>query len=123
MVYLNGFDDEYQIVNPKHCYLWIAFTYFIIILFTFLNDKIMIWTYQKELNYRDLTLEFKNAPLNVTEQEFRQKCREILKQGVHEVSYIYNLREYYEIQEQIQDLVEKNENLEEKENSEEIKTN
>lgn len=66
--------------------------------------------------FKDITLEFKGLPRNFNEKDFQDKCNEIIDYSVVEVSFLYDLKEYFELKNKLEKLLEdKNQNSEVKE--------
>lgn len=51
-------------------------------------------------------MEFKNLPLHFTEKEFLNKCNDLMDQSVLEVSFLYDLKEYYNLKDRLQVVLE-----------------
>lgn len=74
IVWYRNHHSEFNLGNPVNCHLWIAITYACLIVFSYLNEKIIISGSKNHSYFKDITLEFQNLPLNLTEKEFKEKC-------------------------------------------------
>ena len=95
IVWVRNHHSEFNLGNPINCHLWITITYAFLILYSYLNERIIISGSQNHSYFKDITLEFQNLPLNVSEKEIMEKCNLIMEKSIVEVSFIYNLNEYF----------------------------
>lgn len=106
IVFLRNHHSEFNLGNPINCNLWIATTYAFLIVYSYLNEKIIISGSKNHSYFKDITLEFQNLPLNFSEKDFKEECNQILDSAVVEVSFIYNLNEYFESKNRLEELLE-----------------
>lgn len=95
VVWIRNHHSEFNLGNPHYCHMWIALGYAFLIAFSYVIEQVIISGSKNHSYFKDITLEFQGLPLNLTEKEFMEKCEKIMEKAVIEVSFIYDLNEYF----------------------------
>lgn len=101
IVWLGHQNNEFDFGDSKQCFLWIGLTYVLLLIFSYVIEGIIINNSSNRTDYKDVTLEFQNLPLTYTEKEFQLVCNEIFEHSVVEVSFLFDLQEYFSIKEKL----------------------
>lgn len=121
MVYYPSLYEEQDFGSKHHMFKWIGFSYITLFIFSFIIEKLYVmYSSTGKTYFKDITLEFSELLTIKTEKEFLEKCNNIMKGNVLEVSFIYNLSEYFNLERKklkiIEEINEKKNKIDEKKN-------
>ena len=106
MVFFPSYNSQTEFGSKHNMFKWLGFVYITLFIFSFVIEKLYLYFSTGKTYFKDITLEFSDLLTILTEKEFLEKCNKIMNGNVLEVSFIYNLSEYFNLEKQKLKIIE-----------------